>query len=483
MVGSGTCRWWAGVALFALCWVVIQGGVTLHAHGEISDAPVGAFEESLVLRAEDLLPGYLLSGDVFAVESEVRNDGETNHYMVRSPLGDVKAAGRDELERSIQELRVLALLRETRKRTGAAVGFNQGMKGMLAEPYRKVKRVVFDPLYALEAVPGELLDYAGKFATVGDLFKRGPRVFIRRSLGIDGARKTLAKRLHVDESTDNDALRKEIHRVGWGVWAGGLFPEIGEGYVDLGYDLSVEVGDLGEGNLGRALAEVRREVVPRTARRMLKKMNVPKDLITSFRKHPQFSGRMRENIAVALRTMKETEEREAFIAWSLTLETEREARQALRLAQLMAVYNALEKPVTDIWSGEGQLLFKMENDVVVSPLLHDYLLWSEDAAKGMILAAALKQERAPDTALEVWSLGEVSSRTHKALSEQGYAVRTNVDEAFPAFERPRKGLKRVRQRYERRVEAPIRETLREQLRPHRKQRLILVPLGSQAGSR
>lgn len=442
---------------------------------ETEGAPraLDGYEAPPLLRAADLLPPYLLSGEIFSVDDTVRNDGETNHYTVRSSLGEVTASGRHELERVIQEIRATEYLRAHRKRTGAAMGFNQGAKKVAMAPYHSVKRVVFDPLYAVEAVPTEIADYAGKIATVSDLFKYGPRVFVRRSLGIDGARSDLADRLHVDEETDNDALRREINRVGWGVWLGGLGPDIGEGYLDLSLDLSTEVGNAGEGNLGRAVAALRREVFPRTARRMLRKMDVPKAQIEAFRAHPHYSGRMRERLAEALLTMKDTKGREAFIEWALAVESEPEAREAVRLAQVMAIHHARQVPVLQIAAEDDVLLLEKADERVVVPHIHDYLIWSQPAAERIALAEAMRTEMAPSSSMEVWSTGAFSPRMLAELGDRGHGIRTDVDADYPAFERPRKGLKRLEQRYEQQVEAP----LREQLRPDRPQRLVLEPLG------
>ena len=341
-------------------------------------AAAGGYESPPVLNVVDLLPDYLQSGPEFSVDEAVQNDGETNHYVIRSPLGDVEVAGRDALEEAIQELRAIAYLREHRMRAGAAVGFNQGVKKVVSAPYHKVKRVVFNPLYAVEAVPSEIADYAGRIATVGDLFKYGPRVFVRRSLGIDGARKQLARRLHVDDDTENAALQAEIRRIGWGVWLGGLAPEIGEGYIDLGYDLSTEVGNLGEGNLGRAVSALRREVFPRAARHMLRGMDVSKEVTRAFVEHPHYSGRMREAIATALVTMEETAGREAYVAWAMTVEDGVEARRAVRLAQVMALHHAGTEPIARIQHEDAVLLFAMSSGAV-APFIQDYLIWSEAA--------------------------------------------------------------------------------------------------------
>jgi len=462
----------AGV-LLQLSPVVFAG--TAETGGGVSAGAI-EFEEPPVLHAPDLLPDYLLAGEVFTVEVEVRNDGEANHYVVRSPLGDLDARGRHELERAIQELRALALLQDTQKRTGAIVGFNQGMKKFASAPYNKVKRMVFNPLYAIEAVPREIISYAGKVATVSDVVKYGPRVFIRRSLGIDSAREALARRLGVDEETDHAALREEINRVGWGVWMGGLAPTIAEGSLDLDYDLAIQVGDQGHGNLGRAVNVVRREVFPPTARRMLRKMDVPKPTIKAFRSHPHFSGRMREHIAYALRAMEETENREAFIVWANSMDSKVEARQAVRLAQVMAIHHATKEEVELILSDGTILMFETSDEAVV-PLLYDYLIWSPTAADRLARAEALKAEHAPDSAMAVWMMGDVSPRLREVLDDQDIAVRTEVDRDYGKFDRPRKGLKKLEQQYERRVEDPIKEKVRKRLSSGEPKRLTLEPLG------
>ncbi len=446
------------------------------AAGGIAEGAGSAYEIPGTLRADELLPAYLLSGELFTVDPEVRNDGETNHYLVRSRLGGGSVAGRDELEETIQEIRALDLLQESSKRSGAMVGFNQGVKSLAVSPYRNVKRVAFNPLYAIEAVPSEVADYAGKIATVSDLVKYGPRVFIRRSLGIDGARNDLARRLRVDNDTDNEALRKEINRVGWGVWAGGVVPEIGDGYADLTIDLSTEVGDLGDGNLGRAVDAIRREAFPRSARRLLKKMDVSKDVSKSFRENAHYKGRMRESMASALLAMPDTEGRSEYIAWADGVKNAGEARHAVRLAQVMAVSNASEEPITRIRRRGEVLAFETKKGDVVVPVLFDHLIWSEPASRHMDVAAELKEEIAPGNAMAIWSTGEVSPRVREVLVARGWAVRTNVDQAYSAFERPRKGLGALEQRYERRVEEPVKDEVQERL-PERDRRLDLAPLG------
>ncbi len=456
----------------AMFTIVVPEGATV--------APTNSdvFEQAATLSATDLLPPHLLSGPIFMVEQEVRNDGETNHYTVRSPLGDLTAAGRDELEASIQELRALALLLDTDKGTGAIVGFNQGLKGVVVSPYKTVKRVVFNPLYAIEAVPGELVDYAGNIASVTDLVKYGPRVFIRRSLGIDGARKALARRLQVDSDTDHEALRAEIQRVGWGYWMGGLVPNLGEQYIDLELDLSTQVGNVGESNLGRAVRVLRREVFPIAARRVLRKMDVSKEETRAFRNHPHFSGRMREHLALALRAMKETQDRPHVVTWANTATSEYTAHQMVRFSQVFAVHHATESPVLAFHTQDDILLIELAEGKMVLPLTQDYQIWNEAAANRITAAKAMVAARGAHLSMDVWSTGSVSPRFADELAMLGHDIRLEVDRAYGTFTPPKRGLGRLEERYENRIEAPLRDRVKEQRMVKRNERLVLEPLPS-----
>jgi hypothetical protein len=438
----------------------------------------GGFEEPGTLSAAELLPPHILSGPEFVVDDAVGHDGEMNHYTVRSPLGDVTAAGRDKLEESIQELRALALLRATPKRTGAIVGFNQGLKKVAVAPYHTVKRVAFDPLYAIEAVPGEISEYAGRLASVGDLFKYGPRVFIRRSLGIDGARKALARRLHVDVHTDHDALRAELRRVGWGVWIGGLAPNLGEAYIDLELDLSTEVGSMGESNLGRAVKALRREVFPKAARRMLRRMDVPKDVTRTFRNHPHYSGSMREDLAVALHTMKHTNGRTDYVVWANDADSDHTARQVVRFAQVAALHHAATSAVVEFHGSGELLLIELDGERVVLPATHDHQIWNRAAAERIEAARGLADEIRPGLAIEMWSTGSVSPRLEEEFAALDVTVRSEVDRAYGPFSPPKRGLARMEQRYEHRFEEPIRNRVRNRLVKGREQRLVLKPLAA-----
>jgi len=430
------------------------------------------FESPPELNAADLLPDYLLMGDGYAVDEVVLNDGQRNRYIVRSSLGDVNAEGRDDLVRVIQEIRATNYLREHSIRAGATVGFNQGVKQVAAAPYNKVKQVVFNPLYAIEAVPGEIIDYASKAASVSDLIKYGPRVFVRRSLGIDGARKDLARRLNVSSRTDSEALQEEIRRVGWGVWLGGIAPDVGEGLFDLEFDLSTEVGNLGHGNLGRAVAALRREVLPRSARRILKKMDVPKKVIKTFLAHPHFDGQLREDLATALSALPDTEDRTAFVSWAMGAQDKIEALEIVGLAQVMALHNAEVEPVLWIRS-EGEVLLFGTPSVIVVPCVHDYLIYSESVGGQIAKARTMVDKAAPGQSVAFWTLGEYSPRLQEALASEGYMFRMDVDSDYPVFERPHKGMKRLERRFEQKVEEPIEDAMRESFYPDTRPRLFL----------
>jgi hypothetical protein len=206
-------------------------------------------------------------------------------------------------------------------------------------------------------------------------------------------------------------------------------------------------------------------------------MDVPKATIQTFREHPHFSGRMRENVADALGVMKETEDRAAFVDWANAIDSEVEARKAVRLAQVMAIHHVNQDHIDLIMSDGGVIVFDSGGGTVV-PLVYDYLIWSPAAADHLARAEALKVEHAPYSTMAVWSLGQVSPRLREVLDEREMAVRTEVGRDYGKFERPRKGLKKLEQRYDRRVEDPIKAKVGNRLASDKPKRLTLEPLGA-----
>lgn len=154
----------------------------------------------------------------------------------------------------------------------------------------------------------------------------------------------------------------------------------------------------------------------------------------------------------------------------------------VRLAQVLAVHHASVGPIVRFHQGDGVLLLESADNTVVTPLVHDYFIWGVESDQFVTKAATLQQAVVPGAGLEIWSLGALSPRLQAALVERGYGIRTHVGEDYPNFERPRKGLKRLEQRYERRVEDPLRDRARRQFGIPQRERLVLQPLGPAGGA-
>jgi hypothetical protein len=142
----------------------------------------------------------------------------------------------------------------------------------------------------------------------------------------------------------------------------------------------------------------------------------------------------------------------------------------------MALHDRDRAAITRLMHREGVLAFETAGGVFVVPLLQDYLLWTPESDARVRLAAQMHGDAA-GTAPEVWSLGDFSPRMREELAARGFDVQSDVDSGYGRFERPRKGLGRLEQRYERALEDPVKASFAADADRGKPRRLVLPPLG------
>lgn len=88
-------------ALHAVAMAILLSGftpITVGAEQALQQIP-------LTLKAADLLPGTMLSGDGYRVNDKVVNDGFQNTYTLKTDYGDYSVIGNAALAARIQEIR------------------------------------------------------------------------------------------------------------------------------------------------------------------------------------------------------------------------------------------------------------------------------------------------------------------------------------------------------------------------------------------
>jgi len=395
------------------------------------------YETPPVFAPEELLPLELIAGPHHYVDDEVVNDGYTNHYMIQSDFGPFAAPGRELLEVRVQEIRAIAILREMKKSEAYRKGMQKSLKDAALAPFRQVKKMVTNPLYAVMVVPGEVGRAVSIFTDVRKLVQSGfNKKYFHDLIGFTSAKRELARRLEVDRNSPNPVLQEDLNDVAWAFYAGGaplrladrFMPSLGIPHLEL-----VEGG----GSIGEAVDTVVDEVKPKSTRKKLRRMGVGHTERKKFMHHPVYSPRRRRALVKALHEIEDADDRDAYIALALEAESEEETVALQRRAEMLAAYHARVTPITRIIVVDEFGLALTEDDKVIVPLFFDHLVWTQEVAQRMGALQGGKPAGVTLTGQEIWISGAASTRTHAEFADLGFAVTENAFSVLEEFEESR----------------------------------------------
>lgn len=204
------------------------------------DSPAAAsdFESPAVLSASALL-GADVAGPAHRVRELVPTDGYMAHFTIDSDYGDMEVIGAELTRVRIHELQAIRKLLEVSK----SDLFADGVKRSLEQPVDAVKNIVKDPVASVKAVPKTIGHFFQKVGqSVGNAASnikeniengddgdaaRGIGNAAKGIIGFESAKLECARQLGVDPYTDNERLQKEIEKVSWVFFSGGLPLRIG----------------------------------------------------------------------------------------------------------------------------------------------------------------------------------------------------------------------------------------------------------------
>ena len=217
------------------CCILLGGGVaSLPCAVEAGSAAAG-FETPPALAIADVLPVALTAGTDFQVESPLYSDGLMFPFVIDSPYGQFSAYGRTALELRIHEI---AALTELHRTSPAAVVAGSVTRGIGSQVGTAVT-VVTHPVATITGIPRGIAHLFHGYVdegreTVADVDRAvapgdGPKApvtagaaaaqgetaakhYATRYLGVSAAERHWYEKLGVDPYTDNEVLRRAIHR-------------------------------------------------------------------------------------------------------------------------------------------------------------------------------------------------------------------------------------------------------------------------------
>ena len=369
----------------------------------------------------DVLPADKISGPHYKIRDTVRCDGFMDHFTVDSDFGVFEVTGDGALRKLLREIQAIAVL----KKIQDSDVFKKSLADAAQKPLDFGRNLVDDPGRTLEGVSQGIASiFNSAYTAVTTKQQKGEDSKAAALLSVSAYKRDYAFQLGVDVYSSNQALQKELDRVGWAGAAGSLsFSAALMPLGGLGYVVSLP-------RLGQQINEFLREQPPskirEIAQQRLSGMGVSPDLIQLFLENPNFTPRHTAVIVANLGRLNETENRQAFIRFSLKASDEPSANFMMNMAEILRGYYEKVSPLMRITLQDGLLLAVAKNGIALVSFPLDYGIWTERPE--LVYQNLISTYQAPGFkgVFEFWVTGKLSPTARKQLEKRGVLVAEQV---------------------------------------------------------
>lgn len=377
------------------------------------------FEERTKLKASSLLSPDLLKSSLHTVDEAVLNDGLINRYTVRSVFGVFQADSTPAVKQLIHEIRAIAAMKKVATKSTATASVVQSGKNTIDA----VANLVTEPKATL----------AGATTGMTTLFNRATEVIGKRKttdaedskveqlIGKSKSKGTMATTFGVSVYSRNPVLQKELDRLAWADYLGGIGVGLAQSAVpDIGGMLLRTSGT----------ARLLNDVINNTPaselwvrnKNKLTAMNVPPDPVQLYLNNPYFSPELQTIMVEALETLQGVANRELFITVSLQANSYEMARTITEIASMAAGYHQHIAPLQSFSPMARVVQATARNGAVIVLFPADHMLWSAKVAD--IASWLIESRKMQDTtsAWQIWIPGDFSRKARTELQAMGWEI-------------------------------------------------------------
>ncbi len=385
------------------------------------------FEYGATYHAADLLPAKVIKGPHYTIQDKVRSDGFMLTYKLDSDYGPFTVTGDYALQKLLNEIQVIAALKEISQTKAFADSVVYAAKS----PLRFGQGLIEDPVDTVSGIPSGLMSI---FENIGESSssEHDPSEDSRteQALQVSSWKRDYCAKLGCDVYSSNKVLQEELNRIAWAAAIGGLSIS---GATTVASGGAVMVFSLAR--TGDQLNEVLRAQPPARLRIMneekLQAMGVPDDLAQKFLDHPAFTPRHDTVIVDALSRLNGVKGRERFIQLCLRAQDEVGANYFQNVAEIMVGYHTKVAKLKEIAPMVGIGAVTAANGRVLVPLAWDYGLYEKAVAQRMDYAAKEFKKQGLGTKFDVWTTGRSSKRLKQEAKARGFTVTENIEKTIP----------------------------------------------------
>ena len=398
--------------LITLAFGIVAGSFLLNAAADAS------YEKPLVFEAKRILPAKLLKSSYHSVGPKVPNDGQMNHYTIKSKYGTVTADSTAELRIRVDEMKALAAMERVSNSDQFTRQVKEGGKNVVAGAKALVTRPVDTVKGAFVGI-GKLAERAGD-ALMGDPPSDAEDSRIENVIGFSSTKRDYAAEFHVDPYSTNPLLQKRLEEISWYGYSGKIATSAVSAVIPGGVGVFVSAAKTSDWLEGIPVQTPPSEL-RKANREKLAGMGVSTDVIDLFLGNAVYSPVQQTKLVQELARMNNTADRGIFVKFAVLA---RSANVAFFRAHQAEMYANLNKvtPVERFVAVGTNAAARLANGTVVFCFPLDYLAWTENNAR---LAEALDRQVSalPDVrGKEIRIAGGISKVARKALEDLGWKV-------------------------------------------------------------
>ena len=409
-----TCR--ATALALALAALGCAGADEAPPEGRAAD-----YESPPKVRAADVLPKAALEGPHHRVEDEVTSDGVALAFKIRSDFGAFDAPSQEMAELRIAEVAAIARLEELK----SSDIFADALAASVKKKAETVAQVIEDPEGTAKGVGTGLKRVFGRGKKAAQGVSEAARNDddgkkaetqpstgdkSRELLGVNKAKRQIAKSVGADPYSSNPVLQEELERLARAAVAGGLTGSLGVKVP--GVDQVASVGSLAW-DLPPEDLKARNE-------KSLKTMGCDAGTVKTLLANAAYSPSLMRGLVEALESLEGLQDRAVLASLAAGAESEVEARFYRSSVKLLAAARSGGQKLQKAQAyGRAPAALAADGTLVVAAAV-DLLIWQE----GLEEAAERPVPEAKDRSL--WLTGKLTERAESELKDRGWAVQQGL---------------------------------------------------------
>ncbi|HWT98839.1 MAG TPA: hypothetical protein VN229_14530 [Terriglobales bacterium] len=390
---------------------------------EIAPASADDFERATDDQAADVIPAALLSGPHFKVHPVVHTIGYFHQWVIETDYGNYTVIGDSALRKLVPEIYAITNLQDISRGEAFATAVASAAKS----PFEFGYDLITSPVDTVSSLPSgvfRIFENAGE--AIGAPKGSTEDSMVKQALIVSSWKRDYAAEAGIDVYSSNEALQKELNRIGWAAAIGGL--SVSAVTMSVSGPAAAAFGNV---RLAKSISDVLQQEPPARLRIInrdkLRAIHIADDLIERFLDKTVFTPRAQTIITASLADLgTEVAGRDTFLTQALSAEDEAEATFYVNAAQMLAGYHRQVSDMTRIVAVGRLVMATSRKGHAFVPAPVDRVFWTQQTwqVEGKMMSTAAKLGH--DNKVDLWITGTASPMAKTESAKLGIAVTENA---------------------------------------------------------